>query len=95
MSVRAYRQTNKADIAEDATFNLWHDREVFEHLEGLPSTSIMCNSNDEISHIEVLVEEVEELLKGHPFDPEIAKALRKDIAAAKKNYQGYIFYHCF
>ena len=94
MSVRAYRQITEPEVADEATFNLWSDHEVYEKLEDLPGTKIMGGEWD-IHYIELNVAALEELLQSNPFEEDITEAFQKDIQTTKAKGQEYILYHCY
>ena len=94
MSVRAYRQLSEPELAEEATFNLWHDLDVLETLESIPGTKVMGGEFN-IDFIELNVAALEELLQSNPFESGVTEALQKDIQAAKSKDEGYILYHCY
>lgn len=94
MSVRAYRQIAEPELADEASFNLWHDQEVLEKLEDLPGTTVM-GGEWSISYIELLAPELEKLLESNPFDADITEAFQKDIQATKAKGEEYILYHCY
>lgn len=94
MSIRAYRQVARPQLADDATFNLWYDTEVLESLQVMPSAKIMGGETD-VDFIELNVDELDALLQApSPFSEDITAAFRKDIEAAKEKGEEYILYHC-
>jgi hypothetical protein len=94
MSVSAYCQITEPEVADEATFSLWHDNEVLEELEELPETKVMGGEFD-IEYIKLSVAALEELLQSNPFESDITEAFQKDIQAAKEKDQAYILYHCY
>lgn len=94
MSVRAYRQITEPELAEEETFNLWHDNGVLDKLETLEGTNVISTEYD-IVEVEVVASELEELLQSKPFEPDIVAAFQKDIEATKAAGQEYILYHCY
>jgi hypothetical protein len=94
MSVRAYRQITEPEVADVATFNLWHNQALLEQLEDLPGTKVMGGEFD-IDFIELNVAALEELLQSNPFEEDITEALQKDIQITKAKGQEYILYHCY
>ena len=94
MSVRAYRRVKEPVLADTPSFNLWHDNELFEHLQSLPS-SWVSSTEDSITQIELSREELQDFVKAKDSDipDEVYQALQADLDATKD--QEYIFYECY
>ena len=108
MSVRAYR-INKIEREDTPTLNCWHNGSLLDFM--IDGNGWRTDSEDGIGQFEVGVDKLEEaiiaLTKGE-FDadykeltmPEqeknaLIKALKRDIAWAKKHKQDYVMYDCF
>lgn len=99
MSVRAYR-VNEIITEDNNTFNLWHAHKLMDILEGNGFYETLTEGSglSEIP-VSVLEEALEADLKDIDATPEdekeIKKALKQDIAWAKKHQEDYIKYYCY
>ena len=90
MSVRAYRV--KKIVWSDESFNLWHDKEIYEYLA--KSGYLSQLNEDMCGFLELPIEAVKEMLK--ITENEFSKErLKEDIRLAKENEEDYILYDCF
>jgi hypothetical protein len=90
MSVRAYRV--KEIVWGDESFNLWHDKEIYEYLA---KSGYLSQLNDDgCGFIDLSIEAVKEMLK--ITENEFAKKrLEEDIECAERKEEDYILYNCF
>ena len=96
MSVNAYR-VNKVHRAKSPTFNLWHDKKLMEFIES--NSDFMSGLNNDgngmsdvpVDVLEKMVEKATEL----NLDADAVKALRRDIAWAKRHSEDSVTYDCF
>lgn len=100
MSVRAYRIVKK-EVAKDSSFNLWHDDKLIDFLKGQGSAIDEGYqeylSEDGGGTVEVSVHALQKAIDGFPFErgDYRKKAIRADIAFAKKKGNNYVLYECF
>ena len=98
MSVRAYREIKPPVLANDCSFNLWHETDVLEALLDLSETS-HGGSDYQIDYLEVNADELEELLLTKEFrskcNDDSFNAFKNDIAAVREVGDNYIVYHCY
>jgi len=96
MSVRAYR-VNKISTAKSSTFNLWYDKELMNFIEH--QSDFMDSLNMDGNGItEIRVEVLERALakaKELNLESDTVKAIKRDIAWAKRHDEEYISYSCF
>lgn len=96
MSVRAYRVITR-DVADDSSFNLWHDQKVMDYLEEQPDVHINLTDDGggtiEIprSILEVMLKKAKKL----ELDEYHIKAMKSDIVFAKKHKDDYVLYECY
>ena len=95
MSVRAYR-VNKKELAENCSFNCWHDTEILDFL--LANEFYDSRNYDGVGQIEVPVSSLEKLLAEYRW--EASKdyqryAIQGDIAWARANNRETVEYECF
>ena len=96
MSVRAYR-VNKKELAENCSFNCWHDTDVLDFF--VDHEFYDGRNNDGCGHIEVPVATLEKLLSEYEWHPQgdeyLRKAIAADIAWARENDRVTVEYDCF
>lgn len=64
MSVRAYKVVKPAELADDSSFNLWHDEEVMDYLNEVSGYVDIWQKIDEGGgYIELFYEQVDKALK--------------------------------
>jgi hypothetical protein len=94
MSVRAYRIITK-EVAEEPSFNLWHDDELLDFLMGKDGYDERL-SEDGGGTINISVELLEKAVKKLKWeDEDDKKAIEHDIAEAKKVGDDWIEYECY
>jgi hypothetical protein len=95
MSVRAYR-VNKKEVAENSSFNCWHDSDILEIFE---QHGFFDERNcDGAGDIGIPVSTLEELLAKYPW--EAGKdyrrdAIQADITWAREQDRKIVEYHCY
>ena len=89
MSVRAYRLLK---YAKNETFNLWHDEELMNYLEGRGGLNL---NEDGAGLIEVSTRVLEEALKTCEIDDYTRKSIEKDIADVKAKGEDWLTYYCY
>jgi hypothetical protein len=93
MSVNAYR-VNKVQRAKSPTFNLWHDKALMEFIDS--NSDFMSGlNNDGNGMSDVPVEVLEKIVAKLNLDADIVKALKRDIAWAKRHGEQNVTYDCF
>ena len=95
MSVRAFR-VNKKELAENCSFNCWHDTEILDFLQA--NEFYDSRNYDGVGQIEVPVSSLEKVLAEYRW--EAGKdyrrdAIQADIAWARVNDRETIEYDCF
>lgn len=94
MSIRAYRVIKK-EVASQNTFNIWHDDEIIDFLNKKEDKEVTANLGENGGEFEVSVDTLEELLESGIVKEEYQiKAIKADIAFAKKHKDAYILYDC-
>ena len=96
MSVRAYR-VNSIDRADDASLNLWHDRDVIDMIEKY-AEDYCIEPGPDGGLCEVPVEAIQKTIENFEWDEDneyIKEALEKDVQWARENDETYILYLCF
>jgi hypothetical protein len=80
----------------DCSFNLWHDTEIMDFLEG-DSFFIEGRNYDGVGMIEVPVTRLKELLATYKWETEDyrKKAFEADVAWAEANHNDFVQYDCF
>lgn len=95
MSVRAYR-VNKKEVAENCSFNCWHDTDI---LDFLTAEEFYDSRNyDGLGQIEVPFSSLEKLLAKYRWEADEdyrRDAIQADIAWARANDRGTVEYDCF
>lgn len=102
MSVRAYRIIKK-EIADNSSFNLWHDDELIDFLKEQFNPLTGDGYSERLSEdgggtVEVSVYALKKALKhfkGFEKGNYRIEAIKADIADAKKKGESYVLYECF
>ena len=93
MSVNAYR-VNKVQRAKSHTFNLWHDKALMGFIDN--NSDFMSGlNNDGNGMSDVPVDVLEKIVAKLNLDADIVKALKRDIAWAKRHGEQNVTYDCF
>ncbi len=94
MSIRAFKIV-EIKYKKDETFNLWHDENLMDFLDrkGIYETLTEGSGITEIAVKDL--EEAVEKNKVTNLSPKTEKAIKKDIAWAKKRGEDYIQYYCY
>lgn len=95
MSVRAYRRI-KMELAEDSSFNMWHDNDLLDFFEDGEGYSDYRNE-DGGGCIEINVELLEKALNEYKWEEEDYRkdAIKKDIEWAKEKETEWVIYECY
>lgn len=95
MSVRAYRIIKK-EIADQPSFNLWHDDELIDFFKDNGEYNESLNDNGG-GEIEVSISALKKALKEFKWEKDDYRtdAIKEDIAFAKKMNDDWVLYDCF
>ncbi len=100
MSVRAYRLIKK-EVAEDSSFNLWHDDELIDFLKSQPDVNGIESYTERLDdgggEVVVSIYALQKAVKGFKWEKDDyrLKSIKKDIEFAVKLKDDYVVYECF
>lgn len=93
MSVRAHRVI-RIEYATYASFNLWHDRDLVEFLEGEWYFYEKLDSGGG-GMVEIPVEVLEKALEEASLSDDVKKAVQLDVDYCKNAGEEFVLYSCF
>lgn len=98
MSVRAYRVNKGQELADNCSFNCWHDTDILDFLAQYEIGFWDGRNSDGNGIIEITVESLEKLLNEFKWKPDEdyrRDAIAADVVWAKEHNRPYVQYDCF